>query len=524
MWLLKVAIFLLCCAGCWGQSCNRTKAYFKSRNFFSVLHWDPVDIPGQTVLYSVQCSLYGNPYKPVTWCQNISTAVCDMTDAMIHVTSDVTSKYRVKVSAGGQCLGEVTFSPFWETTFEAPQLSVTSNQTHLNVTVLPPMAAWNHSIANFRFWGKGSIRSSIKYTVHLTQPESLAGKVFEDSSRSVIIWVTKLDVQYCGEVFYTLTHPGPTRPSENAPFCLNVSESRSWLHIIIWPCLLALLLLIILPIRLCQLSVKRKRPPPKSLDLTKYNSPAFCAERPDSISKVEVWSGFDPKFEPQAVFPPQKSEVVFNDGYASQDHCDLELACDQPDIPVPDSAESSVHYSMILPVKISNEPSFDGTTDETNSDSFGPDSISTFLIGHLEAESSSGPLVIPVRPAENGTLQFNNCLFLCNSGQSSPAPTQDSEGLTGEGIPLLSDHSLNDSWCNSSCLPVHVPEVVTSSYRQNWVPGIPLEGQQDQRTYIKRTDPTEPDKDFNDEEEARVGVVFLERWKVKMQGLSLSCN
>lgn len=153
----------------------------------------------------VFCS-YGSPYEPVTWCQNISTPVCDMTNVMTHVMSDVTSKYHAKVYAGGQCLGEVAFSPFWQSklfwsflslwtriqdflrciwllfllvsaTFVAPQLSVTSNQTHLNVTVSPPMAAWNCSIESIRFWGKGFMKSSVNYAVRLTQPESLAGKV-----------------------------------------------------------------------------------------------------------------------------------------------------------------------------------------------------------------------------------------------------------------------------------------------------------------------------------------------------------
>ncbi|XP_050987178.1 interferon lambda receptor 1 [Labeo rohita] len=517
MWLLRVAIFLLCCAGCWGQSCNQTKAYFESRNFFSVLHWDPV--PGQTVLYSVQYNLYGSPYEPVTWCQNISTPVCDMTNVMTHVMSDVTSKYHAKVYAGGQCLGEVAFSPFWQTTFVAPQLSVTSNQTHLNVTVSPPMAAWNCSIESIRFWGKGFMKSSVNYAVRLTQPESLAGKVFEDTSRSVFIWLVETDVQYCGEVSYTLTHPGWSGPSENASFCVTVSAPNSWFHIVLWPGLLALLLLIALPIMLCQLSVKTKSSLPKALKIVpKNSSPPFCSDPQDVISEVEVWSGFA-KLEPQAVFPPQKSEIVFNAGYASQEPCDHEWTRDQPDIPVPDSAESSVHYSMCMPVPISSEPSFDGTTDKTGSDSFGPDSISTFLISHLDTGSSSGPLVVPVRSAENGALQFHDCLFQCNTGQSSPAPFQDSVGLTREQIPLLSDLIQKDSRCNSSYLPVHVPDVVTSNYRQNWIPGIPLEGQQDQRTYIMRTNPTEPD-----EEEPRVGVIFLERWKVEMQGLSLSCN
>uniref|UniRef100_A0A673JNJ9 Interleukin-22 receptor subunit alpha-1-like n=1 Tax=Sinocyclocheilus rhinocerous TaxID=307959 RepID=A0A673JNJ9_9TELE len=485
--------------GCWGQSCNRTKAYFESRNFFSVLHWDPVDVPGQTLLYSVQYNHYGKPYEPVTWCENISTPVCDMTDVMTHVMSDVTSKYHVKVSAGGRCLGEVMFTPFWETTFAAPQLSVTSNQTHLNVTVSPPMAAWNCSIENIGFWGKGFQRSSIKYTVRLTHPESL---VFEDTSRSVFLWLVETDVQYCGDVLYTLTHPGRSSPSENASFCVTVSAPKSWLHILIWPCLLALLLLIVLPIMLCQLSVKRKSSLPKPL-----------------VSDCVIFT---------AVFPTPKSEIVVNDAYASQEPCDQEWTHDQPDIPVQDSPESSVHYSMIVPVQISIEPPSDGTTDETHSDSFGPESISSFSIRHSDTENNSGPLVVPVRPTKNGALQFHDCLFQCDTGQNSPEPSQDSEGLSGEQTPLLSDLVQKDSRCSSSYLPLHVSDVVTSNYRQNWLPGIPLEGQQDQRTYVMRTDhlqdSTEPDEDFIDEEEPRVGVIFLDRWMVETQGLTLSCN
>uniref|UniRef100_A0A673JLD6 Interleukin-22 receptor subunit alpha-1-like n=1 Tax=Sinocyclocheilus rhinocerous TaxID=307959 RepID=A0A673JLD6_9TELE len=476
-------------------SCNRTKAYFESRNFFSVLHWDPVDVPGQTLLYSVQYNHYGKPYEPVTWCENISTPVCDMTDVMTHVMSDVTSKYHVKVSAGGRCLGEVMFTPFWETTFAAPQLSVTSNQTHLNVTVSPPMAAWNCSIENIGFWGKGFQRSSIKYTVRLTHPESLAGKVFEDTSRSVFLWLVETDVQYCGDVLYTLTHPGRSSPSENASFCVTVSAPKSWLHILIWPCLLALLLLIVLPIMLCQLSVKRKSSLPKPL-----------------VSDCVIFT----------------SEIVVNDAYASQEPCDQEWTHDQPDIPVQDSPESSVHYSMIVPVQISIEPPSDGTTDETHSDSFGPESISSFSIRHSDTENNSGPLVVPVRPTKNGALQFHDCLFQCDTGQNSPEPSQDSEGLSGEQTPLLSDLVQKDSRCSSSYLPLHVSDVVTSNYRQNWLPGIPLEGQQDQRTYVMRTDhlqdSTEPDEDFIDEEEPRVGVIFLDRWMVETQGLTLSCN
>ncbi|XP_058601733.1 LOW QUALITY PROTEIN: interferon lambda receptor 1 [Onychostoma macrolepis] len=522
MWPLRVAVFLLCFTGCWGKSCNGTKAYFESRNFFSVLRWVPVDVPDQTLLYSVHYNLYGRPYEPVTWCQNISTPGCDMTDVMTHVMSDVTSKYHAKVSAGGRCLGEVVFIPFWETTFTAPQLSVTSNQTHLNVTVLPPMVAWNFSVENIGFWGKGFLSSSVKYTVRLTHPELLAGKVFEDTSRSVFIWLVKTDVQYCGDVFYTLTHPGLSGPSGNASFCVTVSAPNSWLHILIWPGLLALLLLIVLPIMLCQLSLKSEKSLPEALILRKNSSLPFWSDPRDDISKVEVSSGFVAKLEPQAVFPLTKSQIEVINAYASQEPCDQEWTCDQPDIPVQVSPESSVHYSWCVPVQIS-KPSSDGTTDETRSDSFGPESISSFLLGRSDTENSSGPLVVPVKPTKNGALQFHDCLFQCDTGQNSPAPSQDSEGSSGEQTPLLSD-----SRCSSSYLPIHISEVVTSNYRQNWLPGIPLVGQQDQRTYVMRTDhlqdSTEPDENFIDEEEPRVGVIFLDRRLVEMQELTLSCN
>lgn len=201
---------------------------------------------------------------------------------------------------------------------------------------------------------------------------------------------------------------------------------------------------------------------------------------------MEVWSGFDEKLEPQAVFEPQKSESMVNEpSYASQEHCDREWTRNQPDVPVQDSRESSVHYSMCL----SNQISSNDTTDETSSDSFGPESFLTLLISNTE--NSSGPLVVPVRSAKNA-----------------------------EGTPLLSDHVQN----NSS----YVSDVVASNYRQNSQPEIPPEGQREQRTYIMRTDhlqdTAEPDESFINEEEPRIDVIFLDRFMVEIQGLSLPCN
>ncbi|XP_056115384.1 interferon lambda receptor 1 [Rhinichthys klamathensis goyatoka] len=501
MWPLRAAIFLLCCAGCW--CCNLTKAYVKSKNFFSVLHWEAVDIPGQTVLYSVQYNLYGTLYHPVTWCQNISAPVCDLTDVMSDVSSSVSLKYHVRITVGGLCMGDVKFSPFWQTTLAAPQLSVASNKTHLNVTVSPPMIPWNRSIENVMS------RVGVKYTVHLTHPKSEDGKVFEDTSRSVFIRLMETDVQYCGDVVYTLTHPARSIHSESASFCVDDSAPNSRFHILMWPGLLVLLLLIILPITLCQMSIKRKRSLPKVLMLSKNTSRPFCSNPRDDISKVEVWSGFVGNCDPQPIFAQQKSEIGVNvPAYASQEP----YRCQQ-DIPVPDSRESSVHYSLCLPFQSFNGPSSDGRADETSSDSIGAEPV----LSISDTERSSETLVVPVRPAENGALQFHGCLFQFDADLSSP----DADQETGEQAPLLTDlvHRRNSDY-----LPVHVSDMVTSNYRQNWLPGIPLEGKQDQRTYILRTDHpqdvTEPEEDFRDGEEPRVGVVILDKWT----GLSLSCN
>ncbi|XP_039544648.1 interferon lambda receptor 1 isoform X2 [Pimephales promelas] len=447
---------------------------------------------------------YGSPYRPVTWCQNISAPVCDLTGVTSDVLSSVSIKYNFRITVGGLCMGDVNFALFWQTILTAPQLSVASNKTHLNVTVSPPMIPWNRSIENVMS------RVVVKYSVHLTHPKSEERKVFEDTSRSVFIRLVETDVQYCGDVVYTLAHTARSIHSESASFCVDVSAPDSRFHILMLPGLLVLLLLIILPIAFYQMSIKRKRSLPKVLMLSKNTSRPFCSNPRDDISKLEVWSGFVGmgNYDPQPIFAQQKSEIGVNvTAYASQEP----YRCQQ-DVPVPDSRESSVHYSLCLPVQSFNKPSSDGRADPTSSDSIGAEPV----LSISDTECSSETLVVPVRPTENGALQFHGCLFQFDADLSSPDADQESEGLTGEQAPLLSD---------SDYLPVHVPDVqVTSNYRQNWLPGIPLQGKQDQRTYIQRTDHpqdvTEPEEDFRDGEEPRVGLVILDRWT----GLSLSCN
>ncbi|XP_051999670.1 uncharacterized protein LOC127655742 [Xyrauchen texanus] len=537
MWPLSAVIVLLCCTGYWCHGCNLTKPYFQSRNFYNVLRWDDVEIAGQSALYSVQYHIYGKTYKPVIWCQNISVPQCDLT----NVTTDVNSRYFAKITASGRCLGEVKhFTPVEQSILERPQLSVTWNETSLMVTVVPPMGPDNLSIE------KCLGTPSIKYKVNLTHPESEAGKVFEGSSNSVVIRLVQTDTRYCGEVVYSLTVPFLLRQSENASFCVTVSARKSWFLIIVFPVLFAVLLLIVILTVLCQQSVKRKHSLPKALMLPKINTLQFCSHTWDDISKVQVWSGFCDISQklPQVSIPQERSEVMYNcAGYASQDSHEMK---DSPEWKLDsvgsqqettsDISEPSVNYSMVVgrpDVQISDNPSTDGRIDETSSKLSGLQSV---WVGGTnvsvdqkltDSDTNNKPLVVPVIPGTNGTLQLHEFLF-----QSSPLLAH--ESLHEERKPLLMDLVIEDFRSNVAYLPVQDSEnsvgvsssftCETSNYRENCLPDLSLKRHQDQRTYILRADllerSTEPEEEENmgDGEESRVGLISLDRWMLQMQG------
>ncbi|XP_051575278.1 interferon lambda receptor 1 [Myxocyprinus asiaticus] len=534
MWPLSAVIFLLCCSGFWCHGCNLTKPYFQSSNFYNVLRWDDVEIPGQLDLYSVQYHIYGEAYKPVTWCQNISVSLCDLT----NVTTDVESRYFAKITASGQCLGEVEFSPLKQTTLEAPQLSVLRNNTSLTVKVTPPMGPDNRPIEMISCWGtcKDLGTQSIKYKVHLTHPKSVAGMVFEGTSDSVVIWLVEMDTQYCGDVVYSLSLPFSSRQSEKASFCVTVSARQSWFLIFLFPGLMALLLLIIIPIVLYQQSVKRMCSLPKALILPKTNTlPLWDNSTWDDISKVQVWSGFSDicqKKLSQVSFAQERYKVI---GYASQVSHD---SAGSQQGTAGDGSEPSINYSMAVgcpDVQISDDPSTDDRTDETSSELSGLQSVwveeTNVPMDQELADSdiNSKPLVVPVITGSNGALQLHEFFF-----QSSPLLALDSETLRGERTPLLTDLLIEGSRCNVAYLPVHVSNISdglslsfsreTSNYRENCLPGMPLERQQDQRTYILKTDHAqvstvqEEEENIADGEESRVGLSFLDRWMLQMQG------
>ncbi|XP_052002502.1 uncharacterized protein LOC127657700 [Xyrauchen texanus] len=522
MWPLTAVIYFLCCSGFCCHGCNLTKPYFQSSNFYNVLRWDDVEIPGQGDLYSVQYHIYGEAYEPVTWCQNISDSRCDLT----NVTTDVDSRYFAKITASGRCLGEVTFSPLKQTTLEAPQLSVLRNNTSLTVKVTPPMGPHNRPIEMISCWGtcKDLGTQSIKYKVHLTHPKSVAGMVFEGTSDSVVIWLVETDKQYCGDVVYSLTLPFSPRQSEKASFCVNVSARQSWFLIFLLPGLVALVLLIIIPIVLYQQSVRRTCSLPKALMLPRTNTlPLWDNTTWDDISKVQVESGFSDICQKlsQVSFAQERYEDI---GYASQDSHDPEWKRDSAGSQqgtAGDGSEPSVSYSMA--VGCPDDPSTEDRTDETSFELSGLQSVlveGTNVPANKEfadSDTNCKPLVVPVITGSSGALQLPEFVF-----QSSPLLA------LGERTPLLTDLLIQDSRCNVDYLPVHVSKMSgglslsfsgeTSNYRENCLPGMSLERQQDQRTYILQTDHPQVSTVPEEENIAVGGLVFLDRWILQMQG------
>ncbi|XP_055067974.2 interferon lambda receptor 1 isoform X1 [Misgurnus anguillicaudatus] len=510
MWSLSAVVLLLCFNGIWCDGCNLTKPYFESRNFHHVLHWNEVDIPEKVVLYSIQYTIYGEPYKPAIWCQNITAPQCDLTSVM----TDVTSRYHAKITVDGLCVGDIEFIPYRQTILEAPDVSVSWNETSLNVTILPPMGPDKRSMKDISCWG--ICQHPMKFTVKLTQPKFAVGREYKSTSDSVLVWPVEKDTKYCGDVVYSLTHPMSPRQSDTKSFCVTTSASNTWFHLVLMPALLAVLLLIILSTVLCQQSMKGKRSWPKALVLPKKKL-SFYSEPLDEISKVQVCPGFVGN-SPNLDVDQEKSKVVSNcSGYASQNSRDLQWTNSDEEMSADcSSPEHSVNYTMVVGVRPPEESSDDDQTHETISElslkkKQNSDSVSQEL---TISDSINKPLVVPVIPDANGLLQFKGFLFQPGS-----------ESLLGDRTPLLTDLIIEDSSCNSTYRPVNVSDfsTVTSNYRQNWLPGTPLEGYRAQRTYVLRKDPlresTEKEhEDLEIEEESKVCLSLLDRWMLKMEG------
>ncbi|KAF5909857.1 interleukin-20 receptor subunit alpha-like, partial [Clarias magur] len=251
--------------GSWCNDCNMTKVYFESRNFHSRLHWDEVKIQDREVRYSVSYNEYGEQPRPMTGCENIPEPFCDLSSVM----TDIRSKYFIKIMADELCLGELRHLVLSEKpSLEAPTLSMETTESSLVITLRTPMGPQNRSIQEitcFEMCHKSG-QSSVNYIVKLTHPESEAGKKFENKSGTITLSHLDANTEYCGIVYYKLTHPSIKGQSENTTFCRTLpAAGKPWIPVFIVSGLVAVFFLITLALILCQQYVTRKRNLPKAL-------------------------------------------------------------------------------------------------------------------------------------------------------------------------------------------------------------------------------------------------------------------
>uniref|UniRef100_A0A8B9HK67 Fibronectin type-III domain-containing protein n=1 Tax=Astyanax mexicanus TaxID=7994 RepID=A0A8B9HK67_ASTMX len=516
MWPLKTAFLFLFCPGFWCHDCNKTKLHFVSKNFFRELYWDEVHIPGQEVLYTVQYKPYGESvWSEIMGCQNISELFCDLSSVM----RDVYGRYFVRVMVNGSCMGKyMDYTPVEQskTVLGAPEVSLTVSDSSLTVIITTPPAPHNQSITEIsRKW---SGKPHINYELQLTNSASGAKQVRSDSSHNTVV-----------------------------------------------PGVLALFLLIILALALCQLYVMRKQRLPDMLKKMnpKRDTPPYYTDLKVKIDVVRIYSESPWNFaKPHpGVFPVVERPLVKSNGssYAAQDcgglpwegnsyanqHVALVENSDS-------SNASSTSYGLVIPEDVEespNSPNSSGLGDSIGSDGLVPMTLCSGGCGEPVQDLNrcselDKALVLPVLRGEGGKLEFS---LIGTSSLLANIPEVQQMAPVGERTLLLTnlvtedEMESSDSGFASDYGRTYIPNYVqqnftempcthanplasssdfTSTYRQNWVPGIPLESHlSEQMTELDKEEEEEADDEEENEEDplSRLGAIVLDGWVVKIQ-------
>lgn len=223
MWSMNVMILFLFCYAC--LSTGNCRVYFVSKNFYNVLHWDPVEpaFPGQNVFYSVQYWRDDEQqYSIKQECQNITQLSCDLT-AETPSVHDV--YYRAKVMVNGSCLDFTTkFKPLRDTVLGPPLLSTHTTVSTLHVNITLPKGPNGVSIIDIITSSKKDLLKAVpEYTLKITHPQ-WAAQVFTHTKDNFDINLTYSHSVYCGHVVYIPTPEMGRSVSENASFCVTLPD------------------------------------------------------------------------------------------------------------------------------------------------------------------------------------------------------------------------------------------------------------------------------------------------------------
>ncbi|PWA20618.1 hypothetical protein CCH79_00011543, partial [Gambusia affinis] len=213
-------------------SAGSGRVYFISKNFYNVLHWDPVKpaFPAQKVLYSVQYWRGDDQdYLIKDECQNITSLSCDLT-AETPSVYDV--YYRAKVMMNGTCYDITTFfKPLRDTVLGPPDLSIRTTASTLHVNITLPKGPNGDSITDIITSTKKAV---LEYTLKITHPQ-WAAQVVKTKNNHFDINLKYNQSFYCGHVVYTAIPEWGRSVSENSSFCATLRNDP---HIpFLWPLL-----------------------------------------------------------------------------------------------------------------------------------------------------------------------------------------------------------------------------------------------------------------------------------------------
>ncbi|XP_017279181.1 interferon lambda receptor 1 [Kryptolebias marmoratus] len=227
MWPVNVMYLLLFCYAC--LSTAHGGVYFVSRNFYNVLHWDPVKpaFSGQKVFYSVQYLRDDqDQYHIKRECQNITRLSCNLT---AETPSKPYIHYMAKVMVNGSCVGITTrFKPLRDTVLGPPLLSKCTTVSALHVDVILERGPNGVSIADIINSSKvGFSRTVPEYILKITHP-AWAAQVVKNTTGQFDVKLKSNQTEYCGHVVYK-PHEWGRSDSENASFCVTLPDNPGML-------------------------------------------------------------------------------------------------------------------------------------------------------------------------------------------------------------------------------------------------------------------------------------------------------
>ncbi|XP_077384148.1 interferon lambda receptor 1 isoform X2 [Festucalex cinctus] len=208
-------------------SIGEDKVYFRSKNFYNVLHWNALEpsLPNQQVFYSVQYRRYETeePYHIKSECQNITALQCDLT---AETPPRLLVYYNARVYADGRFHGMTSRLEPIMTTLGQANLSTVVTPTSLHVSAELPLGPNGESLEDIiKKYRSRLVDNCIEFTFNLASPES--AKQEHNSTAPHFVFNLKSNQRYCGYVVYkNLCHVAPLQ-SEKAEFCETLPAKPS---------------------------------------------------------------------------------------------------------------------------------------------------------------------------------------------------------------------------------------------------------------------------------------------------------